>query len=60
MRRVLDGGVGCESGGMAERSIESGDLDERREEIGELVADMVVTGEMRSLRNVCEDGEIEE
>lgn len=32
MRSVFEGGVGCMSGGMAERSMESGDLDRREAE----------------------------
>jgi hypothetical protein len=44
MRSVFDGGVGCESGGIVERSRDSGvrDLDEGPEDmVGELPADMI-------------------
>lgn len=47
MRRVFEGGVGCVRGGMADKSIESGDrdLDVRREEMEE--ASDAILREMR-------------
>jgi hypothetical protein len=44
MRRVLDGGVGIERGGMVERSMDIGvrdPLDEGREDRGELSVDIL-------------------
>jgi hypothetical protein len=56
MSRVLEGGVGCWSGGMAERSIDSGERprDDRLEEMGDVDADIL--NAMRSFDG-CEEVE---